>query len=376
MSNHYEAIIVGAGSMGMATGYYLSKHGIKTLLLDRLNPPHDKGSHHGETRIIRHAYGEGSHYVPLVLRAQQLWEQLQEESDVQLFRQTGVLCAGAPGSSFVEEAVKSGRNSSLPIEYLSSEEIGYRWPGFSFPSGFAGCFESTSGILFSERCIAAFRKLGLENGMTLQPYTKVEKIELSSNGGIIKTGSDTYYADYIIVSAGAWSGKILNDLGLELALIPIRKTVSWVQCSDELYDFRLFPAYSVDLLDAHFYGFPSIDGSGMKIGRHDGGEPVDPDEILSPYGANPHDEEDIRQFLQNYMPLANGHLLKGRTCMYTLTPDEDFLLDQHPKFSHMFIAAGFSGHGFKFASVIGEVICQVISKGKSHFDLSRFSIRR
>lgn len=374
MKKQVEVVIVGAGSMGMAAGFYLAKLGINVLLLDSHNPPHDKGSHHGETRIIRHAYGEGSQYVPLVLRAQQLWEQLEQESGTKLFLQTGVLCAGDRGSSFVEEAVASGRKYSLPIEQLSNEEMSYRWRGFAFPEGFSGCYEPHSGVLFSEQCIAAFRKLGEENGMEVLPYTRVERIEMNANGAVIETNDETYYADFAVVSAGAWSGKLLREMGLELPLQPVRKTVSWVQCKQELYDAQVFPAYTVDLLNAHYYGFPSIAGSGVKAGRHDGGENIDPDTPISPYG--PKDEAEIRSFLDKCLPDANGPLVKGSTCIYTLTPDEDFILDRHPEYPQLFIAAGFSGHGFKFSSVVGEIISQVMTKGKSQFDLSVFSINR
>ncbi|NRD79791.1 N-methyl-L-tryptophan oxidase [Bacillus sp. BRMEA1] len=374
MKKNVEVVIVGAGSMGMAAGYYLSKLGMKVLLIDAHNPPHDKGSHHGETRIIRHAYGEGSQYVPLVLRAQQLWDQLEQESDMKLFLHTGVLCAGDPKSSFVKGAVDSGRKYTLPIEHLSKEEIEYRWRGFSLPEGFSGCYEPNSGVLFSEQCIAAFRKLGLENGMTYLPFTKVEKIEMNANGAVIQTDLETYFADFTIVSAGAWSGKILKQTGLDLPLRPVRKTVSWVECSQELYDSQVFPAYTFDLLDAHYYGFPSINGSGVKVGRHDGGQPIDPDVQISPYGQS--DEEEIRSFLHKCLPNANGPLRKGSTCKYTLTPDEDFILDRHPEHQHLFIAAGFSGHGFKFSSVVGEIISQVITEGKTPFDLSSFKINR
>ncbi|MCM2535476.1 N-methyl-L-tryptophan oxidase [Neobacillus pocheonensis] len=375
MNNHYEVVIVGAGSMGMAAGYYLSKLGIKTLLLDRNNPPHDLGSHHGETRIIRHAYGEGKQYVPLVLRAQQLWEQLQQETGRQLFLPTGVLCAGAPGSTFISEVVRSGQEFSLPLEVLSSEEMRHLWPGLTFPDGFVGCLEKKSGVLFSKHCIQAFRNQGLAHGMNLLPYTKVEKIDISSSGAIIKTATNSYHTDFVLISAGAWSGKMLNRLGMDIPLHPVRKTVSWLKCDQELFESGVFPAFTVDLLNEHYYGFPSINGSGFKVGRHDGGHRVDPDEGISPYGADCNDEGDIRSFLQKYMPLANGPLIKGSTCMYTLTPDGDFIIDQHPEYPHLFIAAGFSGHGFKFSSVVGEIISQVVTKGKSDFDISDFSIR-
>ena len=373
MKNHYEVVIVGAGSMGMAAGYYLSKLGIKTLLIDSHNPPHDKGSHHGTTRIIRHAYGEGSQYVPLVLRAQELWGQLQQEANKELFLQTGVLSAGAPGSTFTKEAIQSGMEYSLPIEVLSSIEMEYRWKGFAFPEGFTGCFEPKAGVLYSEQCIQAFRDLGLANGMSLLPYTKVEKMEVNQNGAVIQTAQESFHADFVVVSAGAWSGKLLKDLGLELPLQPTRKTVSWFNCDQELYHSSVFPAYTVDVLHAQYYGFPNIDGSGLKIGRHDGGQKVDPDGMIVPYG--PDDEAELRPFLEKFLPKGNGPLLKGSTCLYTLTPDENFILDQHPEFPHVFISAGFSGHGFKFSSVVGEIISQVITKGKSDYDLSGFSIK-
>jgi len=348
--------------------------GVKVLLLDSHNPPHDKGSHHGETRIIRHAYGEGSNYVPLVLRAQQLWDQLEQEAGMKLFLQTGVLCAGGPESSFVKQTAESGRTYSLPVELLTKDEIEYRWHGFSLPEGYIGCYEPYSGVLFSEQCIAAFRKLGLENGMTFLPFTRVNKIEMDANGAVIQTDNATYFTDFTIVSAGAWSGKILKDTGIDLPLSPVRKTVSWFQCEQDLYDAKVFPAYTFDLQNAHYYGFPSINGSGVKVGRHDGGQPIDPDEKISPFA--PIDEADIRSFLNKFLPHAKGPLIKGSTCIYTLTPDEDFILDRHPEFRHLFIAAGFSGHGFKFSSVVGEMISHIITKGKTPFDLASFAINR
>jgi len=374
INNHYEVVIVGAGSMGMAAGYYLSKLGIKTLLLDSHNPPHDHGSHHGVTRIIRHAYGEGRQYVPLALRAQKLWEELYQESNMPLFMRTGVLSAGAPGSKFTDEVIRSAQEYSLPIEELSGEEMRYRWPGLAFPDGFAGCLETTSGVLFSEKCLQAFRQLGLANGMTLLPYTKVEKMEINPGGGaVIQTASDAYYTDFLVISAGAWSGKLLKELELELSLQPVRKTVSWFQCDRKLFDSSVFPAFTVDLIDSHYYGFPSINGSGVKMGRHDGGHQVDPDEEIRPFGLS--DEKDLRLFLEKFMPLANGNLVKGSTCLYTLTPDEHFIIDRHPEFPHVFISAGFSGHGFKFSSVVGEIISQVVTRGKSGYDISGFTLK-
>jgi N-methyl-L-tryptophan oxidase len=376
LMNHYDVIIVGAGSMGMAAGYYLSKLGKRTLLLDSNDPPHSLGSHHGDTRIIRHAYGEGRKYVPLALRAQALWRELEQESGMDLFSPTGVLCVGAEGSLFIEEVVKSAKEFSLPLEILSSDEINVRWPGFNLPEGSVGCLERNSGVLFSEECIRAYRRLGLANGMTLVPFTKVEKIEKFGEGTIVQTISEQYVADNVVVCSGAWTGKILEGTGLDIPLQPTRKTVSWFECDDFLYDSSRFPAFTIDLLDEHYYGFPNINGSGLKIGRHDGGEKVDPDFFNREYGVNSSDEDEARNFIKKYLPKANGPLIKGKTCLYTLTPDEHFIIDRHPILSNVIIAAGFSGHGFKFASIVGKVICELITEGKTNDDISMFSLHR
>ncbi|WP_251032731.1 N-methyl-L-tryptophan oxidase [Bacillus sp. ISL-7] len=376
LMDHYDVIIVGAGSMGMAAGYYLSKLGKRTLLLDSNDPPHSLGSHHGDTRIIRHAYGEGRKYVPLALRAQALWRELEQESGMDLFSPTGVLCVGAEGSLFIEEVVKSAKEFSLPLEILSSDEINVRWPGFKIPEGSVGCLEKNSGVLFSEECIRAYRRLGLANGMTLVPFTKVEKIEKFGEGAVVQTNSEQYAADYVVICSGAWTGKILEETGLDIPLQPTRKTVSWFECDDLLYDASHFPAFTIDLLNEHYYGFPNINGSGVKIGRHDGGEKVDPDCFNREYGVNSTDEDEARNFIKKYLPKANGPLIKGKTCLYTLTPDEHFIIDRHPSLSNVIIAAGFSGHGFKFASIVGKIICDLVTEGKTNDDISMFSLHR
>lgn len=376
LKNHYDVVIVGAGSMGIAAGYYLSKLGKRTLLLDANDPPHSLGSHHGDTRIIRHAYGEGRQYVPLALRAQELWRELEQESETKLFSNTGVLCVGAEGSPFIEEVMNSAQEFSLPQEILSSDAIHSRWPGITLPEGLVGCLEKNSGVLFSEECIRAYRKLGIANGMTLVPYTKVVKIEKSAEGTILHTETEQYSADFVVVCSGAWTGKIIEETGVDLPLQPTRKTVSWFECDELLYDSSHFPAFSIDVGNEHYYGFPSINGSGLKIGRHDGGEKVDPDCFNREYLTNSSDESECRNFIQKYLPQANGRLLKGKTCLYTLTPDEHFIIDQHPVFSNFILAAGFSGHGFKFASVVGEIICDLVTKGKTNYDISMFSLKR
>ncbi|CAG7638543.1 N-methyl-L-tryptophan oxidase [Paenibacillus allorhizosphaerae] len=374
MSAHYEVIVLGAGAMGMAAGYYLAKQGVNTLLIDAFDPPHGYGSHHGDTRIIRHAYGEGRQYVPLALRAQELWEALERESGQKLFRRTGVLGVGSKQSKFIKEAIASANKYHLPLEVLSADEIMQRWPGIRIPEHFFGSFETSSGVLFSEECIRAYRRLAIEAGVVVRFDTPADRVELHTSGASVYTAEGVFHADRLIVTSGAWIGKLLASL--KLPLQPVRKTVAWFQSEETLYGEGRFPAFIFDLEKERYYGFPSFDGCGVKLGRNDAGEWTDPDQVDREFGAYPEDEGDVRRFLETHMPQAAGTLKQGKVCLFTLTPDEHFVIDRHPEYAHVAIAGGFSGHGFKFASVVGEIISQLAIGGETGFDLSGFSIAR
>lgn len=374
---NYEVIIVGAGSMGMAAGYYLAKQGVRTLLLDTYDPPHTMGSHHGDTRIIRHAYGEGKQYVPLALRALQLWQELEAVSGTKLFEQTGVLSAGPLEDSFLQEIRESAETYSLPLEVLRASEVNERWPGISLPDHYYACLETSSGVLYSEKCISAYREQAIAAGATLLTHTPVTAIQPDGDGVIVHTEAHTYRAGKLLLSAGAWNPALLSSLGLSLPLSPTRKTVAWFGSEEDLYSADKFPAFIFKLADeTSYYGFPSIDQAGVKIGRHDGGVEIDPDRLERTFGALLSDEGDVRSFLETYMPQAAGALRQGRVCIYTMTPDEHFIIDRHPEYSQIVIAAGFSGHGFKFASAVGEAASELLTQGKSTHDLSMFSLQR
>ncbi|MGN7470706.1 N-methyl-L-tryptophan oxidase [Brevibacillus sp. SAFN-007a] len=372
----YEVIIVGAGSMGMAAGYYLAKRGASTLLLDAFDPPHTMGSHHGDTRIIRHAYGEGKQYVPFALRAQTLWAELEQASGAELFRQTGVLSAGAHDCAFLQEVRESAARYSLPLELLTAREVRERWAGIELPDHFYACLEPASGILYSENAIRAYRELAIASGATLLTNTRVTSLQTVGEDVIVRTDSASYRGKQLLVSAGAWSAPLLQDLGLSVPLVPTRKTVAWFGAEDRLYGADRFPAFLFHLGDSMFYGFPSIDGAGVKIGRHDGGQASHPDMLERTFGSYLSDEGDVRAFLETYMPQAAGALRQGKVCLYTMTPDEHFVIDRHPDKPHIVFAAGFSGHGFKFASAVGEAVSQLLLDGSSTLDLSMFSLSR
>ena len=372
----YEVIIVGAGSMGMAAGYYLAKRGASALLIDAFDPPHTMGSHHGDTRIIRHAYGEGKQYVPFALRAQELWAELEQAANVKLFSQTGVLSAGAHDCAFLQEVRESAERYSLPLEVLTAQEVRERWPGIELPDHFYACLEPASGVLYSEHAIRAYRELATASGASLLTNTKVTSLQTDGADVIVHTDSGSYRGKKLLVSAGAWNAPLLQELGLSVPLVPTRKTVAWFVADESLYSADRFPAFVFHLGDSMFYGFPSIDGAGVKIGRHDGGQAIDPDTLERTFGCYLSDEGDVRAFLETYMPQAAGALRQGRVCIYTMTPDEHFVIDRHPDNPHIVFDAGFSGHGFKFASAVGEAASQLLIDGESKLDLSMFSLSR
>ncbi|MCM3653809.1 N-methyl-L-tryptophan oxidase [Metabacillus litoralis] len=371
---HFDVIIVGAGSIGMAAGYYLAKNNVKTLLIDAFDPPHVYGSHHGDTRIIRYAYGEGREYVPLALRSQELWYELEQQVNEKLFEQTGVLCFGPVGSKFVDETIASAKEFSLPFEVLSGKDIKAKWRGIEIPDDYLGCYEPTSGVLYSEEIVRAYRKLALDSGATLLTNTPVTNIEMKEDGAIVSAKDQVFSTDKLVVCAGAWSGKLLSELNLPLK--PTRQTVAWFKADEDLYQSSVFPAFFVDVPEGKYYGFPSIEGAGVKLGRFDDDQPINPDDPRLEFGSFDFDEGDVRHFLKAYMLESAGKLNRGKACLFTRTPDGHFLIDQYPGHPHVMIAAGFSGHGFKFASGIGEVLCQMTMNGEAKLDLSLFSLHR
>ncbi|EON73103.1 N-methyl-L-tryptophan oxidase [Lysinibacillus sphaericus] len=368
----YDCIIIGAGSMGMAASYYLAKAGKNVLMIDAFDPPHEEGSHHGETRIIRFAYGEGASYVPFVKRAGELWRELETQTNETLFLQTGVMNVGEITHSFIQNVITSARLYDLPLQQYSAAEAMEKWPGLALPENFVACFEPTAGVLHVEACINAYKKLALAAGASYHPNEKVQSIEA---GDIVHVHTEkcVYEAKQLIVTAGAWATELLQTMDISLPVTPTRKTFAWYEADETLYGSDVFPAYCFEFADCAYYGFPSINGAGLKLGRHDGGEAINPNESLRPYDEQ--DTEDLQNFINRFMP-QHGALKFGKTCKYSMTPDEDFIIDFLPEHQNIVIAAGFSGHGFKFSSAVGEVLADLTIHGESKHDLSLFQLER
>ncbi len=373
----YDVIVVGAGSMGMAAGYFLAKENQKVLMIDAFDPPHDKGSHNGDTRLIRHAVGEGLEYVPLVLRAQELFDELQEQTRDQIFMKTGVVSFGGQDAEFIQKGLEGRDEYGIEIEYLEDKEaLENRIPDLHVPEDYHGFLEPDAGVLFPENIIRTYRRLALAEGAELSVNNPVTEIEVSEDSVTVKTEEGTFTGDKLLVSAGAYNNKLLPQIDFDLALQPSRRAIAWFDSEEDYYSADVHPGFVSVSNTGNFYGFPSIGGSGVKIGKNYVDDHNEPEYIDLTFGNSPDDEGLVREFLEEYMPQAAGPLKRGGICLFTLTPDHDFIVDLHPNHSHVAVAAGFSGHGFKYVSVIGEILSQLLTEGETELDISPFSAQR
>ncbi|WP_080835477.1 N-methyl-L-tryptophan oxidase [Cohnella massiliensis] len=375
MSKKHDAIVVGAGSMGMSAGYELAKRGADTLLIDAFDPPHGEGSHHGEPRLIRHAYDGGPAYVSLALRADEKWRQLEEVSGHKLLERSGVLNMADVAVYDFRVRRADAESQGVKAEWLTGEEIRKRWPEVNVPDEFGGMYEPNAGYLYSERCISAYKELALRAGARLAANTFVLDLRVEKDDSVtILTKDESYNAERVILSAGAWFRTLQPFLSLPIR--PVRKVVGWFETSGLSLNAGVFPGFTIGTKNGSYYGFPSIGGAGVKIGRHDGGVPWEPGKDLHPFGSYPEDEGDLRQALETFLPKAAGKLLRSAVCKYELTPDEHFIIDSHPLYPNVVVAGGFSGHGYKFSSAVGEILADLALNGDTSWDISPFRISR
>ncbi len=367
----YDLIIVGSGSVGSAAGYYATAAGLKVLMIDGAIPPHRHGSHHGDTRIIRHAYGEGEKYVPLILRAQALWNGLEQKSGDKLFHPCGVLTMGPQDSEFVSNALRCARRFNLNTQLLSAEQIRQRWNEFTAPEDYIGVFEPDAGFLRSELAISNYIRLAKEAGCAQLFNCPVSAVEPVADGVDIVTAEGRFRGRKAVVSVGTWVQKLLPRLPVS----PLRKVFSWHQADGRYSENNRFPAFSVETRDGgHYYGFPA-DNDGLKVGKHDGGQPIEAPEQRKPFGTFASDGTEVFGFLRQFLP-GVGVCLHGESCSYDMSPDEDFIIDTLPECPRLMVITGLSGHGFKFASVLGEIAALFAQDKTSPLDITPFNLQR
>ncbi|WP_162617908.1 N-methyl-L-tryptophan oxidase [Salinicola halophilus] len=372
-----DCLIIGGGSMGLAAADWLAEHAdVSVNVLDAYSPPHDQGAHHGETRLIRLAYGEGAGYVPLAVRSLERWRALEAATGEPLFLPTGITNIGPATAPFVRQVSASADAHGLSLEVLDGTTASQRWPGWRLDDTMSVAFEREAGVLRVERILACWReRVAQSANVTLTTDAPVVTLEPQPGGGYVARCADgrRFGAERVLLAAGQHVAPLMAGLGIELPLTRVRKTFAWFE-ADARYTSADFAGFSLtdDELGV-YYGFPDIDGAGFKIGRHDAGQPLQPGEPMAAFGEHPDDIPELQRVIDRYLP-GVGAMKHGAVCQYIRTSDEHFLIDE-PR-PGLIVAGGFSGHGFKFASAMGESLGQWLESGRASPALGAFGLAR
>ena len=360
----YDAIVVGLGAMGSAAAYQLARRGRRVLGLDAYPAGHTFGSSHGESRIIRMAYFEHPNYVPLLRRAYALWAELEAESQRRLLHRTGGLFIGPPNGDLVAGSLRSAQLHGLPHELIDAAEIRRRQPALQARAHEAAVYEAEAGVLLPERCIEAFLDLAGQAGATLRHAEAVQTWRAAGGEVTVETSAARYTAGRLVLTAGAWLGTLLRELSLPLQ--PERIPLFWFEPRQQPAQFALgqMPIWIWDDgANGSFFATPHLAWPGVKLGKHHSQQAVDPDTVDRTIADA--DEQPLRAFLERCVPDMAGAVAASRVCLYTNTPDEHFLIDRHPDADNVVYGGGFSGHGFKFASVVGEILADLAMTGRA-----------
>jgi monomeric sarcosine oxidase len=379
MTQTVDTIIVGAGAMGSAAAYYLSKQGQKVLLLEQFELDHQNGSSYGFSRIIRYSY-DYPEYVDLAKDTYPLWFAVQEELGEDLYIKTGGIDFGPSDDEMFQNTIQSVKTSNIDHEMLSLEEAHKRFPQFKFHDDFKVLYQPDSGLIRASAAVLGHIKLAEKHGATIKANTPVESIDIKSDSVEVKTANETYSAGKLVVTAGSWAKFLLQQTGIDLPLTPLRCQLNFMMPDnlDTKYDTNNCPvwiAHVSGLYPETIYGLPSHHDSGFKIAFHAGAAVNHPSEIN--YTPDTDNVENLRKFMKEHIPnVANAPVRESRICLYTMTPDEHFIVDTHPEYSHVAIGAGFSGHGFKFSTTIGKMLTDIVLEGETPHNDTLFKINR
>jgi sarcosine oxidase len=371
----FDVAIIGLGVMGSAALAALARRSLRVIGIDRFAPGHDHGSSHGTTRVIRLGYFEHPSYVPLVRAAYPLWRELEARSGEALMTITGILEIGAPESDLVAGTLRSSRLHCLPHEILDARSLMKRFSPFRLPDNFVGVLQPDGGFVRAEPAVAALHQLASRSGAELVWNEPALAVKPHRDGVVVTTRRGNIRAGSAIVAAGPWLKSLLPQLPVPLRVT--RQVLGWFAPAERArasFAAGRFPVFLLQNADGVFYGFPA-DADGVKVAKHHHlDEAVDPDRYDRTMSAI--DESVIRSALKAHLPDANGRLLAAQTCLYTMTPDGDFILGRLPGRPEIIVAAPCSGHGFKFAPVIGEILADLATTGHTEHDISRFSLAR
>jgi sarcosine oxidase len=360
--------------MGSATLFHLAGRGLRVLGLERYDLLHEYGSSHGLTRIIRLAYWEHPSYVALLHRSYELWRDLERESGEQLLYITGSIDAGPAGSPIFSGALRSSELHGLEHQVLDGAQLHRRYPAYRLPRDSQCLYQPQGGFLLPERCNLAHSAGAQARGAEVRCREQVLEWGVARGKVWVRTTRGSYEAGRLVICAGSWAGKLVPDI--QRLAIPERQVLAWLEpARPEWFLPAVFPVFNLEVEEGRFYGLPSFLVPGFKFGKyHHRSEVVDPDEPRREPGQE--DEELLRSFARRYFPEGAGPALMLKTCLFTNSPDRHFILDLHPEHPEVALAAGFSGHGYKFCSVVGEIMADLVQKGETRHDIEFFRLGR
>jgi sarcosine oxidase len=373
----YDVIVAGVGGMGSAACWQLARRGQRVLGLERFDIPHAMGSSHGVSRIIRLPYYEDPAYVPLLRRAYELWDDAERATGETLLVTTGSIDGGPEDDEVFQGALASARLHGLAHAVLTGAEVNARFPGYRLPADFRAVLQPRGGLIASERAIVAHVRAAQAAGADIRAREKVLgwAAGASGEGVTVRTDKGTYTASRLVIAAGAWIGELASPLaGLAVAE---RQVLAWLQpLRPELFTTARFPVFNLRVAEGRYYGFPIYEVPGFKFGRyHHRGETMAADAMRREVDSE--DEALLRQFGERYFPDGSGPTMALRACMFTNTPDEHFVIDQHPRHPQVVLASPCSGHGYKFCSVIGEILADLATgDGTTRHDIGFLRLAR
>jgi monomeric sarcosine oxidase len=351
---HFATIVLGGGAMGTAAAWQLGLRGERALVLEQFSHVHNKGAHSGQTRVFRHAYAEDPDYVPFVLRADALWTQLEAETGVKALHRVGALeLANESGGHHAERARASALKYNLDFDWIDADEIRRRWPQFRIGDGWQAGFGGSAGFLDVEPALRAMGASARANGIEILEHTPVTDWGSSDQGVWVETADGRVTGDRLIITAGPWAWKTLAPAGISFYVL--RKTLWWMEVAQpDLFAYGRLPVFMADHDEFGLYGFPIFDQPGLKYANHQGGTRTDPDTVER---TTTEDEAAFMLRAGRWLfgdEQITGKVIKSAVCMYAMTPDGHFIIDRLPGHPNVVIGAGFSGHGFKFATAVGE----------------------
>jgi len=368
----WDVIVLGLGGVGSAAVCHLANAGCRVLGLDQYAPVHDLGSSHGRTRAIRQAYFEHPAYVPLLMRAYELWGELEDQSQDTLLHRTGLVEIGPADGVVIPGVLRSANEHGLNVERLTSHDVMRRWPGLRAEEDWVGVLENEGGYLEVERAVSTHLRLAQRAGATCRHEEEVLAWCVKDGAVEISTAKETYHAGHLVVAAGAWSQSMLIELEVKLRVL--RKHQYWyTPGSTGFQQSEGFPCFFHETPSGYFYGFPANEACGVKVARHSDGTPL---HHPSPHVPCQEDQHAVEGYLKDYLPNVGDQLESQCGCYYTMTADEHFLIDRHPLYPQVTVLAGLSGHGFKFTSVLGEIAAQLALHGKTELDTTLFQWRK